>query len=104
MSVIAATTSGARVKPSWLAKRAARSMRRGSSSKEACAVPGVRRTAAARSSSPPYGSTNASGAFQSGSATAIALTAKSRRARSSLSESPKVTSGLREVRSYASAR
>jgi hypothetical protein len=49
---------------------------------------GVRSRWAARSSSPPYGSTKASAARQSGSATAMALTAKSRRARSSPSESP----------------
>ena len=36
MSVIAATTSGATVKPSWAANRAARSIRSGSSENESC--------------------------------------------------------------------
>ena len=42
ISVIAATTSGATVKPSWAANRAARIIRSGSSEKESSGVPGVR--------------------------------------------------------------
>jgi hypothetical protein len=63
-------------------------LRNGSSPKESSGRPGVRNRCAARSSSPPYGSTKAPAARQSGRAMAIALTAKSRRARSSSSESP----------------
>ena len=65
---------------------------------------GVRSSPASRSSRPPNGSTNPSGAAQPGSATAIALTVRSRRRRSSTSESPNATAGLREPGSYASAR
>ena len=95
MSVIAASTSGATVKPSWETNRAARIIRSGSSAKDSCGVPGVRSTLAARSDSPSCGSTNSS----EGSRSAIALTVKSRRTRSSARLSPKATSGLRVVRS-----
>ena len=40
IAVIAATTSGATVKPSWAANRAARSIRSGSSPKESSGRPG----------------------------------------------------------------
>ena len=76
MSVIAATTSGATVTPSWAANRAARSIRSGSSENESCGVPGVRSSPWARSTTPPYGSSTT----RPGSRTAIALTVKSRRA------------------------
>ena len=91
MSVIAATTSGATVKPSWAAKRAARIIRSGSSEKESSGVPGVRSRRWARSTTPPKGS---SSRF-SGSTSAIEFTVKSRRARSPTNESPYATSGLR---------
>ena len=92
IAVIAATTGGSTVNPSWAAKRAARIIRSGSSEKESSGVPGVRRSPCARSTTPPYGSTNA----RDGRRTAIALTVKSRRRRSPSSESPKSTAGLRE--------
>ena len=83
------------MKPSWAAKRAARIIRSGSSENESSGRPGVRRVWWARSTIPPYGSSNR----RPGSVTAIALTVKSRRTRSSASESPYATSGLRESRS-----
>ena len=92
IAVIAATTAGSTVKPSWAAKRAARIIRSGSSEKESSGVPGVRSSPCARSTTPPYGSTNS----RDGSRTAIALTVKSRRPRSPSRESPKSTAGLRE--------
>ena len=94
-AVIAACTSGATVKPSCEANRAARSIRSGSSANDSSGVDGVRRTRAARSARPPCSSTNSS----DGNRTAMALTVKSRRTRSALSVDPKVTAGLREVRS-----
>ncbi len=93
--VIAATTSGATVKRSWEANRAARSIRSGSSANESSGVPGVRSRCWARSLSPPCGSVNAC----PGTETAIALTAKSRRLRSSTRLSPYRTIGLRLTRS-----
>ena len=93
MSVIASTTSGTTVKPSWAAKRAARSIRNGSSENESSGRPGVRSTWCTRSTTPPYGSSSC----RSGSETAIALTVKSRRPRSTSSESPYATSGLRDA-------
>ncbi len=84
MAFIAATTSGATTKSSCAAKRAARIIRSGSSEKDSSGVPGVRSTRSARSLRPPCGSMNSF----SGSATAIALTVKSRRTRSSSMESP----------------
>ena len=92
MSVIAAIVSSATVKSSWAANLAARIIRSGSSENETCGAPGVRRIRAARSSSPPNGSTNA----RPGSVSAIALTRKSRRARSPSRVSPNATAGLRE--------
>ena len=56
IAVIAATTSGATVKPSCAANRAARSIRSGSSEKESSGRPGVRSSRWARSTTPPYGS------------------------------------------------
>ncbi len=44
IAVIAATTSGSTVKPSWAANRAARIIRSGSSEKESSGRPGVRST------------------------------------------------------------
>ena len=70
-------------------------IRSGSSLNESCGVPGVRRTPARRSARPPNGSTSS---FR-GSLAAIAFTVKSRLARSSTSEVPYSTSGLRESRS-----
>lgn len=84
ISVMAVTTSGATAKSSWAANRAARIIRRGSSENDSSGVPGVRSTRPARSARPPWGSMNSF----SGSATAIALTVKSRRTRSSSMESP----------------
>ena len=55
---IAARTSGAIVTPSVDTKRAARSMRSGSSANDSSGVLGVRSTPRARSASPPYGSLN----------------------------------------------
>ena len=91
MSVIAATTSGATVKPSWAVNRAARIIRSGSSENESSGRPGVRSTWWARSTTPPKGSSSCC----SGSASAIELTVKSRLARSPTSESPYWTAGLR---------
>ena len=59
IAVIASTTSGSTRKPSWATKRAARSIRSGSSPNESSGSAGVRSTPAARSSSPPYGSVKA---------------------------------------------
>ncbi len=84
IAVIAATTSGATVKPSCAAKRAARIIRSGSSENESSGRPGVRITRLARSTTPPWGSSNS----RPGSETAIALMVKSRRARSPVSEVP----------------
>ncbi len=63
-------------------------------------MPGVRSRPWARSTTPPYGSTNC----RDGSRTAIAFTVKSRRRRSPSRESPKSTAGLREEASYTSER
>ncbi len=91
MSVIAATTSGATVKPSCAAKRAARIIRSGSSENESSGRPGVRSTRWARSTTPSKGSSSRC----SGRTSAIEFTVKSRRARSPTSESPYCTAGLR---------
>ncbi len=93
IAVIAVTTAGSGVNPSWAAKRAARIIRSGSSENESSGVPGVRITLFATSAIPPYGSTN----WCDGSRIAIAFMAKSRRARSPSRLSPYDTSGLREV-------
>ncbi len=93
MAVIAATTSGATSKPSWAANRAARIIRNGSSPNDSSGGPGVRSRRRTRSSRPPNGSTKVS----DGSSTAIALTVKSRRRRSSSRLVPNATSGLRDA-------
>ena len=93
MAVIAVTTAGSTVNASCAANRAARSIRSGSSEKESSGRPGVRSNRFARSTTPPYGSTNS----RPGSETAIAFTEKSRRPRSPARESPKSTSGLRDA-------
>ena len=95
ISVIAANASGAMSNDSCELKRAARIMRSGSSPNETSGDVGVRRLRAAMSARPPYGSTK----VRSGSRSAIALTVKSRRTRSSSSESPNSTTGLRVSRS-----
>ena len=93
ISFIACRTSGAISKSSWLANRAARIMRSGSSEKEFSAFTGVRKTLFAKSSKPLKGSIN-SGVFVV-SSSAIELTVKSRRDKSPSIESPYSTSGLR---------
>ena len=84
MAVAAASVSGSGSASSRAANRASRTIRSGSSPKEVCGSMGVRSTRRCRSPSPPKASTNR----KSGTFTAIALTVKSRRARSSSSESP----------------
>ncbi len=96
----AARVAGSTSKPSWEAKRAARIIRKGSSPKLRSGSMGVRSRPPARSTRPSNGSTNSI----AGRRTAIALTVKSRRARSPSSESPNVTAGLRVAPSYSSAR
>ena len=81
-------------------KRAARSMRSGSSRNETSGASGVRSRRAARSAAPPNGSTSSG----SGSRNAIALTVKSRRERSVSMSSEYATSGLRLSGRYTSAR
>ena len=78
-------------------KRAARSIRSGSSVNDTSGDSGVRSTSAARSATPPKGSMS-SGASSSAPVTrsAIALTVKSRRERSASTSVAKDTSGLRE--------
>ncbi len=97
---MAATSAGSGVSPSVATKRAARSIRSGSSVKETSGVSGVRSRPAARSARPSNGSTMAA----SGSDSAMALTVKSRRERSVSMSSPKATTGLRESGWYTSAR
>ena len=80
ISFIACKTSGAISKPNWLANRAARIMRSGSSENEFSALVGVRKIFFAKSSKPLNGSMN-SGTFVVNSS-AIAFTVKSRRDRS----------------------
>ena len=99
-SVIAARTSSATVNPSLAANLAARRMRSGSSPNDRSGGPGVRSIFSLSDSRPPNGSMNS----YPGSRAAIALTVKSRRARSSSRDVPYCTSGLREVRPYCSLR
>ncbi len=99
-SVIASTVSCVGTSSSCATKRAARSIRRGSSSNEVAGLDGVRSRRLARSVSPPNGSMKR----PSGSRTAMALTVKSLRARSSSTLRPKVTSGFRESSWYTSDR
>jgi len=84
IAVIAARTSGTTANPSSAVNRAARSIRSGSSLNESSGRPGVRSTLARRSRIPPDGSTSSS----DGSRAAMALTVKSRRARSSSRDRP----------------
>ena len=86
IAVIAATTRGAGVNPSCATNRAARSIRSGSSANDSSGVAGVSSTPLASAASPPNGSTNAR--RPPVSSTAIALTEKSRRSRSSSMVSP----------------
>ena len=78
-------------------KRAARSIRSGSSVKDTSGPSGVRSTPAARSATPPKGSIS-SGASSGAPVTrrAMALTVKSRRDRSASTSAAKDTSGLRD--------
>jgi hypothetical protein len=82
------------------ANLAARRIRSGSSPNDRSGGPGVRSTFSPSASKPPNGSVKS----YPGSRAAIALTVKSRRPRSSSSEVPYRTSGLREVRPYCSLR
>ena len=95
--VIASITSGATVKPSWLINLAARIIRSGSSEKESSGLPGVLNTFFAKSSTPLNKSINSG--VSPVSSSAIAFTVKSLRAKSPSIESPKSTSGLRDVES-----
>ena len=93
---IAARTSGAIVTPSVDTNRAARSMRSGSSANDSSGVLGVRSTPRARSASPPYGSLNRPSPVTD---KAMAFIVKSRRRKSSSSDRPYATWGLRDTRS-----
>ena len=86
IAFIAVKTSDEIANCNWLAKRAARIMRSGSSEKEFSAVFGVRKIFAAKSASPLNGSINSGEALVSSSA--IALTVKSRRSKSPVMVSP----------------
>ncbi len=97
IAVIAATTRGAGVKPSWETNRAARSIRSGSSANDSSGVAGVSSVPVASAASPPCGSTNRRPSPVS--STAIALRVKSRRTRSSSMVAPNATTGLRVTRS-----
>ena len=97
---IAACTSSATVNPSRAANRAARSIRSGSSENESSGRPGVRIIRSCSAASPPNGSTSS----YDGSRAAIALIVKSRRTRSSSSDVPYFTSGLRDRGPYDSLR
>ena len=92
MRSTAAVNAGSGSSEKRAAKRAARSMRRGSSPNEISGSSGVRRRPAARSPNPSKGSINS----MSGNRSASAFMVKSRRDRSTARSSPKVTSGLRE--------
>ena len=92
MDSTAVSNAGSGLREKRAMKRAARSMRSGSSPKETSGSSGVRSRPAARSPNPSKGSTNS----MSGRRSAMALMVKSRRDRSSSMSSPNVTSGLRE--------
>ena len=81
-------------------KRAALIIRRGSSLKDSSGASGVASREAARSATPPKGSMRR----RSGRESAIALTVKSRRDRSTSTASENTTWGLRLSDVYASAR
>ena len=93
MEFMADKTSGAISKSSWLAKRAARIMRSGSSEKDCSALLGVRSSFLLKSIRPLNGSRNSG--FSEVNSSAIALTVKSRRDKSPLISFPYCTSGLR---------
>ncbi len=84
MSAIASRVPGSIPKSSCAANRAARSIRSGSSANDDSGAAGVRIVRRARSPIPPNGSQNS----WPGTLTAIALTVKSRRSRSSARLSP----------------
>ncbi len=90
MRSTAATKAGSGSSAKRAAKRAARSMRSGSSPNEISGSSGVRSRPAARSPSPLKGSMSS----MSGRRSASALMVKSRRDRSTSMLSPKLTSGL----------
>ena len=96
ISTSASTTRGATEKPSCETNRAARSIRSGSSPNDTSGADGVSSTFARSAAKPPRGSRNSPG--PSGvMRTAIALTVKSRRTRSSSRLEPNRTSGLRDT-------
>src|SRR5688572_23780597 len=97
---IASSRRDAGVIPSCETKRAARSIRNGSSENAISGSNGVSSRFAARSFTPSKGSTNS----PSGSRTAIALIVKSRRERSVRMSFAKVTAGLRSSTGYRSSR
>ena len=105
-SRIARSVAGSIVSSSRPANRAARIRRRASSAKRSRGSPTARRTRASRSDWPPTGSTSVPRpASRSSGSHAIALIVKSRRARSSVSDTPKRTSsGRRRSRYVPSAR
>ena len=100
------SVAGSIVSPRRPANRAARIRRRASSAKRSRGSPTARRTRASRSDWPPVGSTSVPRpASRSIGSHAIALIVKSRRARSSVNETPKRTSsGRRRSRYVPSAR
>ncbi len=87
IAVIAARTRSETVNCSWETNRAARSIRNGSSPKETSGAAGVSRIRRRSAANPPSGSMNSPGPSPV-MRTAIALTVKSRRTRSSSSRSP----------------
>ena len=93
---IAAPTRGAVVKQSCETKRAARSIRNGSSPNDTSGADGVSSTLARSAANPPTGSRNSAGP-SAVMRTAIALTVKSRRTRSPSRLSPNRTRGLRDI-------
>ena len=102
ISFIATSVDSSISKFNWLAKRAARIMRSGSSEKDCSGVTGVRKICLAKSASPLNGSMNSGVGVVSSSA--MQLTVKSRRDKSPAILSPNSTSGLRLSGSYLSLR
>ena len=90
-SRIASAVRGSMVKPSSVANRTARSIRRASSVKRSRASPTARMMRASRSRRPPNGSTSSPALPPAGGRQAIAFMVKSRRERSSWSESVNAT-------------
>ena len=105
-SRIAASVPGSIASSKRPANRAARMRRRASSAKRSSGSPTARSRRASRSAWPPCGSTNAPRpASRSIGSQAMALIVKSRRARSSVSETPnRTSSGRRRSRYAPSAR